>query len=77
VAVVFLIMGFTPGSIWARIIWGNWWTRDARLTIDAPVTYAVLAQWRVLRDRRRGSGGPPGPAVPVTNRPAQRPIPPC
>src|SRR2546426_3167800 len=32
VAVVFLCIGLTTGSIWARIIWGIWWTWDARLT---------------------------------------------
>jgi CcmD family protein len=32
VAVVFLIMGITLGSIWGRIIWGVWWAWDARLT---------------------------------------------
>ena len=32
VAVVFLTMGITLGSIWGRIIWGVWWVWDARLT---------------------------------------------
>src|SRR5207237_4188764 len=32
VAVVFLFIGLTTGMIWARIIWGIWWTWDARLT---------------------------------------------
>src|ERR1041384_3298925 len=32
VAVVFLAMGITLGSIWGRIIWGVWWAWDARLT---------------------------------------------
>lgn len=32
VAVVFLLTGLTLGSIWGRIIWGIWWTWDARLT---------------------------------------------
>src|ERR1700747_2893699 len=32
VAVAFLCMGLFTGMIWARIIWGIWWTWDARLT---------------------------------------------
>ncbi|MGH9665664.1 MAG: cytochrome c biogenesis protein CcsA [Bryobacteraceae bacterium] len=32
VALVFLAMGITLGSIWGRIIWGIWWTWDAQLT---------------------------------------------
>jgi heme exporter protein C len=32
VAVVFLMVGITLGSIWGRIIWGVWWAWDARLT---------------------------------------------
>src|SRR3954451_19093097 len=32
VAVAFLTIGLCTGMIWARIIWGIWWTWDARLT---------------------------------------------
>jgi heme exporter protein C len=32
VGVVFLSMGMVLGSLWARPIWGIWWTWDARLT---------------------------------------------
>jgi heme exporter protein C len=32
VSLVFAFMNVITGSIWARIIWGIWWTWDARLT---------------------------------------------
>jgi heme exporter protein C len=32
VALVFAFMNVVTGSIWARIIWGIWWTWDPRLT---------------------------------------------
>ncbi len=32
VALVFACVNLVTGSIWARIIWGIWWTWDARLT---------------------------------------------
>jgi heme exporter protein C len=32
VGVVFTAIGLATGSIWARIIWGIWWTWDPRLT---------------------------------------------
>ena len=32
VSLVFLLMTIFTGSIWARIIWGIWWTWDPRLT---------------------------------------------
>lgn len=32
VSVVFAIVNLVTGSIWAHIIWGVWWTWDARLT---------------------------------------------
>lgn len=32
VGLTFTILGLITGSIWARIIWGIWWTWDPRLT---------------------------------------------
>lgn len=32
VALVFACVNLVTGSIWARVIWGIWWTWDARLT---------------------------------------------
>src|SRR2546421_4470049 len=32
VGVVLLTVNLVTGSLWARVIWGIWWTWDARLT---------------------------------------------
>jgi heme exporter protein C len=32
VSLVFMLVNIVTGSIWARVIWGIWWTWDARLT---------------------------------------------
>jgi len=48
VAVVFLVMGITLGSIWARIIWGIWWAWDPRLT-SALVCVLLYAGYLMLR----------------------------
>lgn len=48
VAVVFLIMGITLGSIWARIIWGIWWTWDPRLT-SALICVLLYSGYLMLR----------------------------
>lgn len=48
VAVVFLIMGITLGSIWGRIIWGIWWTWDARLT-SALICVLLYSGYLLLR----------------------------
>jgi heme exporter protein C len=48
VAVVFLTMGITLGSIWARIIWGVWWAWDARLT-SALICVLLYAGYLMLR----------------------------
>ena len=48
VAVVFLIMGITLGSIWARIIWGIWWAWDARLT-SALICVLLYSGYLMLR----------------------------
>jgi heme exporter protein C len=48
VAMVFLIMGLTLGSIWGRIIWGIWWAWDARLT-SALICVLLYAGYLMLR----------------------------
>jgi heme exporter protein C len=48
VAVAFLVMGITLGSIWGRIIWGVWWAWDARLT-SALICVLLYSGYLVLR----------------------------
>jgi len=49
VAVVFLSIGLATGMIWARIIWGIWWTWDARLT-SAFVCWLLYGGYLILRN---------------------------
>jgi heme exporter protein C len=49
VAVVFLSIGMVTGTIWARIIWGIWWTWDARLT-SAFVCVLLYGGYLLLRN---------------------------
>jgi heme exporter protein C len=48
VAVVFLLMGITLGSIWGRIIWGVWWAWDVRLT-SALICVLLYSGYLMLR----------------------------
>jgi len=48
VAVVFLVMGITLGSIWGRIIWGIWWAWDPRLT-SAMICVLLYSGYLMLR----------------------------
>ncbi|MCC6586613.1 MAG: cytochrome c biogenesis protein CcsA [Bryobacterales bacterium] len=48
VGVAFTLVGLATGSIWARIIWGIWWTWDARLTW-AFITCLVYSGYLMLR----------------------------
>lgn len=48
VGVVFTAAGLVTGSIWARIIWGIWWTWDPRLTW-ALITLLVYLGYLMLR----------------------------
>ncbi|MBM3795848.1 MAG: cytochrome C assembly protein [Acidobacteria bacterium] len=48
VGLVFTIIGLITGMIWARIIWGIWWTWDARLTW-AFITCLIYAGYLMLR----------------------------
>jgi len=48
VGVVFASIVLVTGSIWARIIWGIWWTWDARLT-SMFVCWLLYAGYLMLR----------------------------
>jgi len=48
VSLVFSIVNIVTGSIWARIIWGIWWTWDYRLT-SALVCVLIFAAYLMLR----------------------------
>src|SRR5580704_10270064 len=48
VAVAFLFIGLFTGMIWGRIIWGIWWTWDARLT-SALVLVLLYSGYLILR----------------------------
>jgi heme exporter protein C len=48
VGTVWTAIGLVTGMIWARIIWGIWWTWDPRLTW-AFITYLVYAGYLMLR----------------------------
>jgi heme exporter protein C len=49
VSLVFLIVGIVLGSIWGRIIWGIWWTWDARLT-SALICVLLYGGYLALRN---------------------------
>jgi len=48
VGLAFLAVNLVTGSIWGRIIWGIWWTWDARLT-SALVCWLLYAAYLMLR----------------------------
>lgn len=48
VGTMFLVMGLALGSIWAKIIWGIWWTWDPRLT-SALVCVMMYCGYLILR----------------------------
>jgi heme exporter protein C len=48
VGLAFLAANLVTGSIWGRIIWGLWWTWDARLT-SALVCWLLYAGYLMLR----------------------------
>jgi len=48
VALVFSAVNIVTGSIWARIIWGIWWTWDYRLT-SALVCILIFSGYLLLR----------------------------
>lgn len=48
VSLVFSLVNIVTGSIWARVIWGIWWTWDARLT-SALVCVLIFCGYLMLR----------------------------
>ncbi len=48
VSLVFSLINIITGSIWARIIWGIWWTWDYRLT-SALVCILIFAGYIMMR----------------------------
>jgi heme exporter protein C len=48
ISLVFLFIAIVAGSIWARPIWGTWWTWDPRLT-TATIMELVYAAYLMLR----------------------------
>ena len=48
IGLVFITLGIVTGSIWARPIWGTWWTWDPRLTTSA-VLWLVYLSYMILR----------------------------
>ena len=48
VGLAFLAANLVTGTIWGRIIWGIWWTWDARLT-SALVCWLLYAGYLMLR----------------------------
>ncbi|HWB84321.1 MAG TPA: cytochrome c biogenesis protein CcsA [Bryobacteraceae bacterium] len=48
VGLAFLGINLVTGSIWGRVIWGIWWTWDARLT-SALICWLLYASYLMLR----------------------------
>jgi heme exporter protein C len=48
VSVIFSVVNIVTGSIWARVIWGIWWTWDYRLT-SALVCILIFSAYLMLR----------------------------
>ncbi len=48
VALVFSCVNIVMGSIWARVIWGIWWTWDARLT-STLISILIYSGYLMLR----------------------------
>ena len=48
VGLAFLAVNLVTGSIWGRIIWGIWWTWDARLT-SVLICWLLYAGYLMLR----------------------------
>ncbi len=53
VGLLFTTLVLVTGAIWARPIWGVWWTWDPRLTMSV-VLWAVYAAYIMLRRLGRG-----------------------
>jgi heme exporter protein C len=51
--VVFCLVGLVTGSLWARPVWGIWWTWDARLTTTT-VLFLIYVSYLLLRNFATG-----------------------
>ena len=51
--VVFCLVGLVTGSLWARPVWGIWWTWDARLTTTT-VLFLIYVSYLLLRSFTAG-----------------------
>jgi hypothetical protein len=68
VGLAFTFIGLATGMIWARIIWGIWWTWDARLTW-AFITCLTYAGYLMMRNADRRTR-PREPATPPSSAPS-------
>ena len=59
VGVVFCTVVLLTGPLWAKPVWGIWWTWDARLTTTL-VLWLIYVSYLILR---RFSEGPSGPVI--------------
>jgi heme exporter protein C len=57
VGVVFLTVNLVTGPIWARPVWGIWWTWDWRLT-STLVVWLIYLSYLMLRRFSTGGQGP-------------------
>lgn len=57
VGVVFCTVVLVTGPIWARPVWGIWWTWDARLTTTL-ILWLIYVSYLVLRHYSTGSATP-------------------
>jgi heme exporter protein C len=62
VGVVFCTIVLIQGPIWARPVWGIWWTWDARLT-STLVLWLIYVSYLILR---KFSSGGPNPVLAAT-----------
>ena len=42
VGLVFMTVGLVTGPLWAKPVWGTWWTWDARLTLTVFLWFTVI-----------------------------------
>jgi heme exporter protein C len=52
--VIFCLVGLVTGSLWARPVWGIWWTWDERLT-STLILWLIYVSYLLLRSFAAGS----------------------
>src|SRR5438874_1602508 len=57
VGCVFSAVGLTTGPLWAKPVWGIWWTWDARLT-TALILFLIYVSYLMLRRFSEGDQSP-------------------